>query len=65
MKIAVQSEDFDIANEISSLSDGRTDIGAVASFTGLVRDIHGEKNIKSLTLEHFPTMAEKELEKIG
>ena len=65
MKIAVQSNDFDIAAEISSLTKGRTDIGAVASFTGLVRDIHGDKEIKSLTLEHFPVMAEKELEKIG
>ena len=65
MKIHVQSEDFDIADEIKALSKDRTDIGAVASFTGLVRDIHGDNEIKSLTLEHFPTMAEKELEKIA
>lgn len=65
MKVSVQSDDFDIASEIAALSKGRTDIGAVASFTGLVRDIHGGKEIKSLTLEHFPAMAEKELEKIG
>lgn len=65
MRISVQSEDFDIAEEIAMLSKDRTDLGAIASFTGLVRDIHGDKNIKSMTLEHFPGMAQQELEKIG
>ena len=65
MRISVQSDDFDIADEIRQLSENRTDIGAIASFTGLVRDIHNDKNIKKLTLEHFPNMAEKELAKIG
>jgi molybdopterin synthase catalytic subunit len=65
MKISVQSNDFDIAAEIAEISLDRTDIGAVATFSGLVRDIHGGTEIKSLTLEHFPLMAEKELEKIG
>lgn len=65
MKISVQSDDFDIGEEILELTNGRKDIGAVASFTGLVRDIHGDKNIKKLTLEHFPGMAEKELTKIA
>lgn len=65
MHISVQADDFDIAKEIKTLIKNRTDVGAVATFTGLVRDIHGEKVIKSLTLEHFPLMAEQELEKIG
>lgn len=65
MHISVQADEFDIAEEIKKLSKNRTDIGAIATFTGLVRDIHGDKNIKSLTLEHFPQMAEQELEKIG
>ncbi|MCC3859724.1 molybdenum cofactor biosynthesis protein MoaE [Pseudemcibacter aquimaris] len=65
MRVSVQSEDFNIANEIALLSENRTDLGAIASFTGLVRDIHGDKSIKSMTLEHFPGMAEQELEKIG
>lgn len=65
MKIRVQAEDFNIADEMQHLTNGRKDIGAVASFTGLVRDIHGNKNIKKLTLEHFPGMAEKELTKIA
>ncbi len=65
MKISVQSDDFDISEEIKQLTDGRTDIGAVASFVGLVRDIHGVKKINKLTLEHFPAMAKKELNKIA
>lgn len=65
MRISVQTDDFDIAAEIKALSKNRTDLGAVATFTGLVRDIHGDKVIKSMTLEHFPNMAEDELEKIG
>jgi len=65
MHVSVQSEDFDIAAEIGKLTQNRKDIGAVATFTGLVRDIHGDKIIKKLTLEHFPAMATKELEKIA
>lgn len=65
MRISVQTDDFDITDEIKRLKENRTDIGAIASFTGLVRDIHNEKKIKKLTLEHFPGMAEKELAKIG
>lgn len=65
MYISVQTDDFNISDEINALTRNRTDLGAIASFTGLVRDIHGDKAIKSMTLEHFPVMAEKELEKIG
>lgn len=65
MRISVQADDFNIADEINALNKDRTDIGAIATFTGLVRDIHSEKVIKSMTLEHFPAMAEQELEKIG
>ena len=65
MRISVQEQDFDIAEEINSLRATRTDLGAITTFTGLVRDIHGDKKISKMTLEHFPAMAEKELAKIG
>lgn len=61
MKILVQDQDFDIAAEINELCGKRTDIGAVVTFTGLVRDFHGERKITQMTLEHFPGMAEKQL----
>ena len=65
MRISVQAQDFDIASEINILRDSRTDLGAIATFTGLVRDIHGDKKIQKMTLEHFPAMAKQELAKIG
>ncbi|MCE9522559.1 MAG: molybdopterin synthase catalytic subunit MoaE [Alphaproteobacteria bacterium] len=62
--IRVQSDDFDPGAEIAKLHAGRSDIGAVASFVGLVRgESHGEK-LTSMTLEHFPGMTERELERI-
>jgi len=60
--IRVQTEDFDIGAEITALKRGRTDIGAVVSFTGTVRDTDG--TVSEMTLEHYPGMTEKELEKI-
>ena len=59
--IRLQSEDFDAAAEARRLAAGRTDIGAVVTFTGICRaDENGEK-IAALTLEHYPGMAEAEI----
>jgi molybdopterin synthase catalytic subunit len=60
----VQEEPFDVGAEISALSAGRTDIGAVASFTGLVRDIADNQAVSAMTLEHYPGMTEKKLSEI-
>ncbi len=60
MPVRIQAEDFDIAAEIAALSAGRDDIGALVTFTGLVRG--GET--ASLTLEHYPGMTEKALSAI-
>jgi molybdopterin synthase catalytic subunit len=62
--IRVQREDFDPGLEISALTRGRVDIGGVASFIGVVRDRAGDKKIGSMTLEHYPGMAEKQLRDI-
>ena len=62
--IRVQAEDFDCATEIRALTAGRDDIGAVVSFTGLVRRGEGGAAIRAMTLEHYPGMTEKELERI-
>lgn len=64
MTVKVQSEDFDVGAEIAALTAGRTDIGGVASFLGLVRDIAGGDNVSAMTLEHYPGMTEKMLEQI-
>ena len=60
--IRVQEEDFDVGAEFARLTDGRTDVGGVASFVGVVRDAAGTVN--AMTLEHYPGMTERELEKI-
>ncbi|MGH6736192.1 MAG: molybdenum cofactor biosynthesis protein MoaE [Methyloceanibacter sp.] len=60
--IRVQREDFDIGAEIAQLTRGRTDIGAIVTFTGTVRDQHGA--VTEMTLEHYPAMTETELARI-
>src|SRR6202045_1386681 len=59
--IRIQQADFDIAQEISALNKGRTDIGAVVSFSGICRGSEGGETIAALTLEHYPGMAEAEI----
>jgi molybdopterin synthase catalytic subunit len=60
--IRVQQEDFDIGAEIARLTAGRTDIGAIVTFTGTVRDQDGA--VEAMTLEHYPGMTERELARI-
>ncbi|MGI9491654.1 MAG: molybdenum cofactor biosynthesis protein MoaE [Geminicoccaceae bacterium] len=62
--IRVQEKPFDVGAELTALSTGRTDIGAVASFTGLVRDIADSQAVSAMTLEHYPGMTEKKLSEI-
>src|ERR1700679_1373980 len=59
--IRIQRADFDIAREIAALTQGRTDIGAVVSFSGICRDSEDDGAIAALTLEHYPGMAEAEI----
>ena len=62
MAVRVQREDFDLGAELAGLRAGRTDIGALVSFTGLVRDAGGAGGgLEALELEHYPGMTEKAL----
>ena len=61
--IRIQQADFDIAREIAALTAGRTDIGAVVSFSGICRGTEGNQPIAALTLEHYPEMAEAEIKR--
>ena len=61
MTIRIQQADFDIAREISALTKGRTDIGAVVSFSGVCRGSEDDQTVSALTLEHYPGMAEAEI----
>lgn len=62
--VRVQAELFDVGVELARFTAGRTDIGAVASFTGLVRDRHDGEIVTAMTLEHYPGITERELKRI-
>lgn len=60
--VKVQREPFDASAEAAVLSRGRTDVGAVVTFTGICRGDENGEAITALTLEHYPGMAESEIE---
>jgi len=62
-KIIVQEEDFDLSTEVRLAREGNLATGAIVSFVGTVRDLEGD-SLSSMTLEHYPQMTEKSLEKI-
>ena len=62
--VRVQAEDFDAGRELDQLTCGRADVGAVASFIGLVRDANDGHPIRAMTLEYYPGMTEKALQDI-
>jgi len=64
MAVRVQQQDFDLGEELKALTDGNYAIGGLCSFTGLVRDMNQGGDIGAMTLEHYPGMTEKMLERI-
>jgi molybdopterin synthase catalytic subunit len=64
MAVRVQTGDFDAGAEMAAMRRGNPKIGAVASFIGVVRDLNEGGDVAEMTLEHYPGMTEKALEKI-
>ncbi len=64
MSVRVQREDFDVGRELARLTSGRHDIGAVVTFTGIVRGESGGRALAKMTLEHYPGMTEAELARV-
>lgn len=67
--IRVQEDSFDVGRELATLTSGRTDIGGIGVFIGLVRDFIDDGDgspaaIRAMTLEHYPGMTEKMLSEI-
>ena len=62
--IKIQKEDFNLENEIAYIKSQHSDIGAVSTFVGYVRNINDKKNVTSIDLEVYPEMAERSLSKI-
>lgn len=69
LKISIQQQDFSIEDECAEIRAGHKDIGALATFTGLVREMNDEnssqQSVSSLFLEHYPGMTEKNLQDIA
>ncbi len=61
--VRIQSEPFDVTAEAAKITRGRTDAGAVVTFTGICRGDENGQPIAALTLEHYPGMAEAEIER--
>jgi len=64
MAVRIQTADFDAGAEIAALRRGNPKVGAVASFIGVCRDANDGDSVSKMTLEHYPGMTEKALEKI-
>ena len=63
LTVTVTQDPFDVGREVEALKQGRTDIGAICTFTGTVRDLTG--SLKALTLEHYPGMTERDLNTVA
>ena len=61
-RVAIQSEDFDLTQEVAALRAGDGGVGAVATFTGTVRDRSDGQNVSAMELEHYPGMTERAIE---
>lgn len=61
MSVRVQMDDFDVGAELARLTEGQPDVGAMASFLGLVRAHNEGGAVSALALEHYPGMTEKSL----
>ncbi len=61
--VRIQREPFDAAAEAKKLTYGRTDVGALVTFTGICRASEASEPIAALTLEHYPGMAEVEIKR--
>jgi len=64
MTVRIQAEPFDAGAELMALTSSRADIGASVTFVGQVRELSGGGRLHTMTLEHYPAMAQAELERI-
>lgn len=63
-RVSIQTQDFDLSDEVARLRAADKRVGAVCSFVGLVRDRNGDAadSVQSMELEHYPGMTEKSIE---
>ncbi len=61
-RVAIQAEDFNLAEEIAALRAGDGGVGAVCAFVGTVRERNDGSDLRMMELEHYPGMTEKSIE---
>jgi molybdopterin synthase catalytic subunit len=61
-RVSIQTDDFDLAEEILAVRRGDARVGAVCSFVGTVRDRNEGDVVATLELEHYPGMTETAIE---
>jgi molybdopterin synthase catalytic subunit len=64
MRVAVQQEVFDPGTVLSAFAKGRSDMGAIVTFSGIVRDITGDE-LQGMEIEHYPGMTQAALTKVA
>lgn len=65
MSVRIAETPFEPAHELAVFARGRADVGGIASFVGLVRGEHAGERVLAMTLEHYPGMTERQLERIA
>ena len=63
MIVRVQQEPFDAGAELNGFAKDRPDVGAIVTFSGLVRDVPG--GLQGMEIEHYPGMTAKAIEAIA
>ena len=61
-RVSIQTQDFKLDDEVKTLRQGDKRVGAVCTFTGIVRDRNDGLSVSSMELEHYPGMTEKAIE---
>jgi molybdopterin synthase catalytic subunit len=61
-RVTIQTQDFDLSDEIARLRLKDPRVGAVCSFVGTVRDRNDGQSVRTMELEHYPGMTEKSIE---
>jgi len=59
--VSIQTQDFDVSQELAALRVGDARVGAVCSFLGTVRERNDGSSVASMELEHYPGMTEKSI----
>lgn len=64
LRIVVQDAPFDLGEEANAFASGHKDMGAIVTFTGVVRDL-STGDLDAMEIEHYPGMTEAALTEIA